>query len=213
MSDLSIVIVTYNSAGVIRRCLDSVFGQELAPYTLEVIIVDNASTDETKDIVLTYSSKIRVVENTENRGFAAAANEGASLAQSALLLFSNPDTYVEPGSLKKMLAFFPEHSEISIAGCRMLHENGTKQRSCWKKPNLATLIAEMVLPYDVSLKLVTEEPQQTSTVPSVSGACMLIKRSDFVNLHGFDTDFFMYYEDIDFCVRAQQAGLKTYYYP
>ncbi|MBI3580375.1 MAG: glycosyltransferase, partial [Ignavibacteriales bacterium] len=158
MSDLSIVIVTYNSAGVIRRCLDSVFVEELAPYTLEVSIVDNASTDETKNIVSTYSSKIRITENTENRGFAAAANEGASLAQSALLLFLNPDSHVEPGSLKKMLVFSRERSEVSIAGCQMLHANGTKQRSCWKKPNLATLIAEMFLPYDVSLKLVTEEP-------------------------------------------------------
>lgn len=213
MSDLSIVIVTFNSAGVIRRCLDSIFAQELAPYTLEIIIIDNASTDETKNILLSYSSKIRIVENTENRGFAAAANMGASHAQSSPLFFLNPDSYVTPGSLKKLLAFSQEHREVSIIGCRMLHTDGTNQRSCWKKPNLATLVAEMVLPYNLSLKLVTEEPRQESPVPGVSGACMLVRRSDFEKLHGFDEKFFMYYEDIDLCVRARQAGLKTYYYP
>lgn len=213
MSDLSIVIVTYNSAGVIRRCLDSIFVQEITPDTLEVIVVDNASTDETKEIVSTYSFKIRIIGNAENRGFAAAANEGASQAKNSLVLFLNPDVYCTEGSLKKMLGFFQEHRAVSIMGCRMLNTEGNEQRSCWKKPNLTTLIAEMFLPYDFSLKLVTKEPKQASVVPSVSGACMVVFRNDFEKLRGFDERFFMYYEDIDLCIRAQQAGLKTYYNP
>lgn len=213
MSDVSIIIVTYNSAGVIRRCLDSIFLQEIIPAKLDVIVVDNASTDETKTIASTYSSNVRIIGKTENRGFAAAANEGAFQAKSELLLFLNPDVYCSEGTLKHILGFFQEHQGVSLMGCRLLNTDGSSQRSCWKKPNLTTLVAEMFLSYKFSLKLVTQEPKHISIVPSISGACMVVRRSDFEKLQGFDERFFMYYEDMDLCVRAQQAGLKIYYYP
>jgi GT2 family glycosyltransferase len=211
--DFSVVIVTYNSSAWIRPCLDSVLRQAGECSRLEIIVVDNASTDETRAIVATEYPLVTVIANDRNRGFGAAVNQGAARAQHDVLLFLNPDTVVEAGFMRGLHEFFALHPGPSIAGGRLKEPDGRVQPSCWRTPGLWSVLVESALPYTISLEIMTVIPSEVSLVETVSGACMAVAKADFDRLGGFDERFFMYYEDFDLCIRARQAGIPVYHVP
>ena len=179
----------------------------------ELIIVDNASTDSTREIVNQKFPHLRLRENSKNIGFAGAVNEGfsASIGKNVLLL--NPDAVLGPNFLKELSCFLQGNPQVDIVGCKILRKDGKPERSCWKTPSLKTVMFEMLLPHKLSIRLIAESPNQKQDVEIVSGACMAVRRDVFEHFRGFDPRFFLYYEDADFCYRARQAGLKVYFYP
>jgi GT2 family glycosyltransferase len=120
---------------------------------------------------------------------------------------------VEEKFFTKLSDFLAATPQASIAGFRLVDANGERQPSCWKKPTLGRTVLEMFLPYEVSIHMITENPIHTSEVDMVSGACMAIKRDLFDRLKGLDSQFFMYYEDADFCYRTRDAGFHIYCLP
>ena len=213
MTTFSLIIVTYNSSDVILPCLDSLFHAEGIVLPFEVIVVDNASTDGTVEAVRRKFASVTVLENKNNIGFAAALNQGAAVAKGTFLLLLNPDTVLHEGFLHQLHECFKSSPNAAIVGCNLVDGNGNHLPSCWYDPSLKTVFYEMFLPHKMALELVTENPATDQRVDMVSGACMVIRREVFQQLNGFDTRFFMYYEDADFCLRARQAGYNVYYYP
>lgn len=211
MIQYSVIIVTYNSAEFIEKCIKSI---ELENHTdVELILLDNSSTDSTVQIIEEKFSSIRLVKNKHNVGFAAAVNQAVVQSKSDYLLILNPDTILETKFINKLHKFIEEKPDLSIIGFVLIGVNGEHQPTCWKTPSLKTLFFEMFLPYKLSLKLVTEKYNSLSEVDSVSGACMLVKRNVFEKLSGFDERFFMYLEDLDFCLRARKEGYKVFTNP
>ena len=213
MTTFSIIIVTYNSSKLITPCLDSLYHTEGIVLPFEVIVVDNASSDGTVEMIGKKFQQVRIIENKENKGYGAAVNHGAEIAEGKFLIILNPDTIVSENFLQSLSEFFQTTPDAAIVGCRLIGADGVQHASCWHDPRLWTVLCEMFLPYSVGLPLVTEKPTTTKTVDMVSGACLAIKRNIFQQLNGFDEQFYMYYEDSDLCLRARNMGLKVFFHP
>ena len=210
-AEYSVIIVTYNSAGWIRDCIASVLAQKADCRRLEVIVVDNASSDGSASIVRREFPEVVLALNEQNVGFAAAVNRGAAEAQCEKLLLLNPDASLRSGFFSHLNNFFEGHPELAIVGCALYASDGSRQVSSWKTPGLWTALLEAALPHELSLPLVTVHPNSTGEVETVSGACMTVGRSEFDRLGRFDERFFMYYEDFDLCIRARAQGIQTFY--
>lgn len=207
MISLSLVIVTYNSGTVISSCLESF--RECPEF--EIVIVDNASTDNTVQLIESRFPAVILLKNSVNKGFASAANQGFGRTTAPWVMFLNPDTTIPADKICSLRMVLQEQNQWSIAGCRMVDQAGNRQRSCWKSPSLFLLFLESFLPYSLSLPLLTQLPDRTREVNMVSGGCMIIRRKLFADLGGFDERFFMYYEDADLCLRARREKHKIWY--
>lgn len=207
--DVSVVVVGYRAAALLPGCLDSLdaAGGELA---LERIVVDNASGDETAAVV-GARPQVRLLANAANRGFAAAANQGAREARGRLLLFLNPDARPAPASLAALVSALEAADRAGLAGPRLAWPDGRPQPSAWPAPSLATLAFEALLlrnlwPRSQLDHLAAPVDGPPLAVPCLSGACLLARRPCFDSLGGFDEGFFLYHEDWDLCLRARDAG-------
>lgn len=213
MIALSIIIVTRNSAHAITACLESLRTSLAGRRDCEIIVIDNASTDETAEIIAGTFPSAKLSMNNKNVGFAAAVNQVATLSTGQTLLLLNPDTTMHQNFIPALFSFIDRTSEAAIIGCGMLDDHGAHQPSCWKRPNLRTAFLESALPHIISLRLVTDFSTRMREVDMVSGGCMAIRKKVFEDLGGFDERFFLYYEDADLCLRAKQSGHKIFFLP
>jgi len=191
--DLSIIVVTYNTATLIERCLDSVLAA--TGIAADIRVVDNASSDGTAGVVCRAFPSIPCIENDENVGFAAANNQALPDCTGRYILFLNPDTEVTPSSLAAMVSFMDGHPAVGLAGARIVYPDGTPQWSVsYHYPSERYARKELLdLPGEIACVL---------------GAAM-IARPDLVRvLGGFDDDFFLYGEDQDLCLRIRRAGFE-----
>jgi len=215
---LSLVIVTYRNAADIGRCLRAV-GKAVPRVSMEVIVVDNASGDDTSAVARAAAPEARVIERTLNGGFADGCRAGAAAATGRWLLFLNPDTAIAPDAIGALLGCARGHRSAGIVGGRFVHADGTVDpRSWWGRPSpwsvlcfalgLSSLLPGNRLFDPESPRPWTSQPGQERAVPVVSGAFMLVKRELWDELDGFDPAFFMYAEDADFCLRAAARGYR-----
>lgn len=214
--NLSILIVTYNSEKYIYRCLQSLHSQTSNNINYDVLVIDNASCDNTVNIIRNNFPDVKCIQNTENLGYAKAVNIGVNNLSGEYVLLLNPDVILYNDFFTKLEHFLKEKEryKFSVLGVKLIDEKGKTQPSCWKRVTIFTIIAEMLLPYQISKFLVTVSPDELTEVENVSGACMLVVKKDFETLSGFDTNFFLYYEEIDFCLRARkELNLKVLYNP
>lgn len=219
-TQLTIVIVNWNSGLLLRQCLRSIEAVHCKGFEFEqIVIVDNASSDDSADGLTSAKLPINVYRNTKNKGFAAACNQGAKNSQADYLLFLNPDTCITQEALRISLGYMSSESAqgIGICGVRMLDENGVAHRSCTRFPTPAMFVA-----YSLGLDRVSPrvfpghfmrewDHLQDRMVDHVIGAFYLVRREVFVTLNGFDERFFVYLEDLDFSRRAKVLGWKTQY--
>ncbi len=195
MGDVTVVIVTYNSAKYIKRCLASLKDQK-------VILVDNNSNDSTIELANHYPCKI--IKNKFNLGYAKAANIGASSSKTDYVLLMNPDVYVKKDTIQNMLSFMKIHTDCDILGPKLLSLNNTLIYSCKKFPTLKTIFGRRfnIFKDDVDLYLMKNyNHKEARKVDWVSGACMMFKKNIRMN-----EKFFLYLEDVDLCRN------KTVYY-
>lgn len=213
----SIVIVTYNSAEHIESCL-----RGLSEPGWERIVVDNSSWDATLERARAVTGTV-VLPNAENRGFAAAAQQGARAARGPLLLFLNPDVVAEPGALDALRAAV-EPQSVAAAGGRLLNSDGTPQVgfAVRRFPTLGSALAEVLLlnrlvpanPWNRRYRCLDFDYDRAAEVEQPAGACLLVKRSAWEAVGGFDESFFpLWFEDVDLCRRLRAGGWTIVYEP
>src|SRR6266511_5816990 len=210
---VDIVIVNWNSRRHLRECL-AALDQSTIAERLNVIVVDNASTDGSADALAAERARLDVVLNAENRGFAAGCNQGAKKGSAPILLFVNPDVRVRPDTLAAVARYLddPAHSGVGVLGAQLMDADGRVQRCCARTPTVVTLLLQSLFldrlcPALVPRHFLTEwDHGDTRPVDQVMGAFLMIRRGLFEELGGFDERFFLYYEDVDLCLAARQSG-------
>lgn len=218
--DLSIIIVSHKARQWLGQCLGSLRAHPEVPA--EVIVVENGSDDGSAELVGEQFPEVTLVCNAQPQGFAANNNTGALASSAPLLLFLNPDTEAPPGSLRAMLEVMARHPECGVFGSRLLDSAGEVERSMGRFPTLTSIAIDRLLQSLPALRPLLERfsqrhflgYEQERGVDWVTGAALWIRREALDRAGGWDgTTFFMYYEDVDLCYRARQAGYKVLYVP
>jgi GT2 family glycosyltransferase len=220
-TDLSIVIVTWNSRRDIERCLHT-----LARYSsgvaVEIIVFDNASTDGTAAWVTTHFPEARLISSEVNLGFARANNRAAREAEGRHLLFLNPDTWVDSDLATELVRFLDSHPQAGACAPRVLNPDGSLQRGTMRTlPTLETLFYDQtglsrLFPGSRRFGrywMTWWDHNDMREVEQAAGACFAIRRGLFEQIGGFDEGYFMYYEDVELCRAVMAAGWKTFFLP
>jgi N-acetylglucosaminyl-diphospho-decaprenol L-rhamnosyltransferase len=214
---VDVVVVAFESRVLVLAALDSLAAHGGLP--LDVVVVDNASADGTVAAVRERHPRARVLANAENRGFAAACNQGWREGRAPLVLFLNPDAEVLPGALPALAAVLETRPDAGIAGPRTLNEDGTVQVSTGEDLTIASewrqrRLVRGVRARDARALAEAEARHSREHEPDwVSGACLLARRGVLVAAGGFDEGFFLYEEDADLCRRARSAGWRVVFTP
>jgi len=213
--DLSIIIVNWNTRDYLLGCLRSVFLSENSP-SREVIVIDNGSQDGSGTEVKRLFPEIHLIANEENLGFAKATNQGLILASGRYLLLLNPDTEVKQGAIDRLVYFMDHHPDAGIVGCQLLNPDGSKQNSIANFPTLATeLLNKSVLRWLFPKKFPGKERNYTEPieVDSVIGACMMTRREALKQVGPLDEEYFLFFEETDWCFRMRKGGWKVFHQP
>jgi len=223
MKELSIIIVNYNGIGFIEGCLESI-REHLGKVNFEVIIMDNASTDGSVEYLkdfCSYDRGFRLMEMGSNAGFGIASNKGAGAAEGRFLLFLNPDCKMISDDIGSLLKFYKDSDSPGVIGAKIVGESGMLHYSCRTFPTLARQFYESYFLHRIfcrnrifgSYFMSWWDHSGPREADWIAGSFMLVDRGLFMGSGGFDTDYFMYSEDTDFCLRLYRMGHKNYYYP
>lgn len=216
---LSIIIVNWNSGNQLAACISSIkYAAAALDDEWEVIVVDNASSDDSLAEISKLSGRLKLVKNAQNRGFAAACNQGASLARGHYLLFLNPDTRLFTDSLAKPISFMEAHASqgVGICGIRLLDDEGKTTTCASRFPGLRVMMGSLLglsvcFPRLFPPHLMRPIELTTNQfVDQVTGAYFLVRHRVYDACGGFDEQFFVYYEEVDFSLRAMQKGFASY---
>jgi len=212
MTDLSIIIVNWNTRDLLKECLASIFRHQ-PDFSLQVIVVDNASGDGSREMIRQDFSSVQLIENLDNFGYVVANNQGGHVAMGRFLLFLNPDTLVRAGTLAGAVAFMEQHPEAGVMGCRTLNADGSLQATAFAFPNQLRVFA-----YVLGLNRIFKLSRFTDhsllrTADYVQGSFLIIKKELFNDCSGFDERFFIYADEVDLCMRVKEKGFMIYYYP
>ncbi len=217
---LSIVIVSWKVKKDLVQCLDSLYANPPA-CSFEVIVIDNASGDGTVEIIKSNFGEVVVVVNSQNRGFAAANNQGIEKARGEYIFLLNPDTIIPLNSLDVLVKFMDDNSDVGGCGTQLLNKDGTIQPSARSFPTFrGALYRHTIFRYLRIFKneykkwLMKGFDHRTQTdVGQVMGAALMVRRSVIDRIGVMDEWFFMYYEEVDLCYRIKQAGWRVVFVP
>lgn len=207
---LSVIIPTWNTADITLKCVKSI-RRFFSPQQIEIIVADNGSNDDTL-AKLKKEGGVVIIENKTNLGFGKSNNIGAKLAQGGYLLFLNSDMELIDNKLINMFNYLDTHPEIGLIGPKFLNLNLSDQGSVLPPQSLCKAFKEFWLGQTAYSKYVPATNQPIE-VWSISGGAVMIKRSLFERIGGWDKRYFMYYEDLELCRQVKKLGYKIYYYP
>lgn len=214
MTRLAIVIVNWNTKNLLEECLRSIQAETQTPHCIWV--VDNASSDGSREMVKERFPDVRLIENAENRGFAAANNQAIAQIQAPYILLLNSDTVVLDGALDRMVEHLELHPELSALGCRLLNADGTLQASCHRfYSTMGSLVENKLMArlipwrFRHSPYLTFWDHSKNRQVDWVTGACLLVRKATIEKVGLLDEDFFMYGEEVDWQLRMRQSGHKV----
>jgi len=211
--DLSIVIVSYNTKDLTDNCLSSIYhNADIAG--IEIIVIDNASSDGSADFIMSKYPQVRLGTNDQNVGFAKACNQGIRCSSGKYLFFLNPDTYVTENVFKTVITFFEHNPEVGMAGCHLYYPNGRPQRSFFKFTSISnlmgrSLLLNAILPQNKITNIFFPgypENEIPKYVDRVYGAAMIARKEALEKAGLFDESYFMYSEEEDLCFRIRKAG-------
>ncbi len=220
LPSIDIIIVNWNSANQLRECLESIVDTNHHNFRLDrVVIVDNASTDQSLTEIENINLPLTIIKNLDNKGFGFACNQGAASSNSNYLLFLNPDTKLFKDSLDKPVNFMENSlkQRIGVVGIQLVDSQGEIQRSCTRFPTLTNFwcniigIDKVIANKFTSYLMREWDHTKTEQVDQVMGAFYLIRRDVFRALNGFDETFFVYFEDLDLSYRLSKSGWSSYY--
>ncbi|MCL4199784.1 glycosyltransferase family 2 protein [Patescibacteria group bacterium] len=210
--DLSIIIVSFNTKKLTEDCLTSVMRSlKDAKLTWEIILIDNVSTDGTREMLKKKFPMVRTVLNDENVGFGKGNNQGIRMSRGEYILLLNSDTIVLNNSIVKLVSYGRQHPNAFI-GPKLLNPDRSPQSSCGPFFSLPVVFASLFLKGDY-IGLTRWSPTRARKVDWVSGACILAPKKLFMQDLLFDENIFMYMEEIDLLMRARKKGYPTYFYP
>ncbi len=226
MLDLVVIILNYNTRDLLRGCLTSLRDQ--TGLRFEICVVDNASPDDSADVVAAEFPEVRLIRSAVNGGYPAGNNQGLraygfpDVPQTRYAMLLNPDTLVPAGALAQMVAFADANPAVGVVGPKLLLMDGTLDKACRRSfptPEISFYrLAGLskVFPhskrfgrYNMTYLGIDEQ----ADVDSVVGACMLVRAGAIQKAGLLDEQFFMYGEDLDWCLRIKQAGYRAVYYP
>jgi GT2 family glycosyltransferase len=228
--DLSVIIVSWNVRDLLRACLRSILDAcpeysrgadpEGAPQ-IEIIVIDNASTDGSPEMLRTEFPQVQLVANDGNRGFTAANNQGLDLSHGRHLLLLNPDTQVVGDALATMVRHLDEHPTVGALGPQLRYPDGSLQSSRRRFPTFATALVESTVLQEwwqdnriLRRYYLDGTPDDSiQAVDWVVGACLAVRRQAYEQVGGLDEGYFMYSEELDWCRRIVDAGWDVVYLP
>ena len=214
--DVAAVIVNYNVRDHLLACVHSLRDEGVR----DIVVVDNDSRDGSGPALAAADPEARFIPAGANLGFGTAANRGVAATNASRVLILNPDAVVEPGSVKALLAALDGDRGLAVVGPRVDNPDGTRYPSTRRFPDLGVAVGHaflgLVRPgnrFTRRYRMLDCDPDRVGDVDWVSGTCMLVRRSAFDAVGGFDETYFMYVEDVDLCWRLRQAGWRIGYEP
>lgn len=222
---LSVIIVNWNTCQLLDRSLQTL-AEELARQNLsaeenEVFVVDNNSSDGSQELVAQKYPWVKLITNKENRGFARANNQALQVAEGKYVLLLNPDTEIYAGAVGTLIDFLNKHAEAGVVAPQLINTDGSIQRSCRAFPSFLGLFCELIgisrfMPPGSkarSYKMLDWEHDDERQVDQPEGACLLVRKELFSQIGTFDEEFFMLFEEVDWCYRAKKAGWQIWFTP
>ncbi len=220
MIDVSIIIVNWNTQEILRDCLASII-VNTHNVEYEIIVVDNASSDGSVQMLKNDFPQIRLIANTDNRGFAAANNQAMVVARGRYYLLLNSDTVILGDVIANSIQFADTDDTIAVMGCRILNPDRTLQPSCFMFPSLLNMLLSATYLYKLlpdsrffgREQMTWWNRDDTCQVDVVTGCFMLVRRKAVEQVGVMDEDFFMYGEETDWCYRFKEQGWKNVFSP
>jgi GT2 family glycosyltransferase len=218
--DISIVVVSFNTRDVLRECLLSVH-REIGSLRAQVIVVDNASTDGSPEMIELEFPEAKLIRSKINLGFGSANNLGIQSARGRYVVLLNSDAFLTHGSLHHSVAHMDNNPHAGLGGCRFIGRDGSWQPSARKFP---TVLSDLIVLSGLAARFPRSRffgradrtwanSMEAAEVDWVPGAYSII-RSEVLETSGlFDPRFFLYYEEIDLCMRIKQKGYAIWYWP
>lgn len=218
--DVSIIIVNWNTKELLRDCLKSI-EEQAGKIDYEIVLVDNNSTDGSVEMVKSEFENVVLIQNSENRGFAAANNQAVRIAKGRYVLLLNSDTIVLDHAFEKTLAFADKHPDAAVTGCRVLNPDGTLQNTCFMFPSITNMLLSCTYLYKLfpgsrffgREQMTWWDRSDIREVDVVTGCFMLIRKEAIEQTGLMDEQFFMYGEETDWCFRFRKNGWKIMFTP
>lgn len=220
MADVTISIVSNNNRELILGCLDSIY-KTADGLDVEVIVIDNVSSDGSVGAIRERFPQVRLILNEKKEGFSANHNKALRVAQADFILVLNDDTILHPGALKAMRDFLRDTQQAGAVGCMLLNADGTPQRTGMKRPTL--LAAAMISlglhrlfpgnPVTSGYFNIKRDFSGPEEVESINAAAIMVKREVLGKAGYLDEGFFLFCEDVDWCIRMREAGFRLYFLP
>jgi len=212
---VSVIIVNWNTKNILTNCIDSIY-QTIDNLSCEVIVVDNASSDGSIEMLQERYSQVIKIFNSVNRGFGAANNQGFAVMKGKYALLLNSDTILTPGAINKLHSFARAHPQVAIVCGQLLNADGTRQNSIAAFPTLLTLAAntsllEYLFPWRFPSK--RYEHKKPIEVDSAIGACMMICKKALDEVGFFDERYFFFFEETDLAYAFSRKGWSVYHIP
>lgn len=218
--DLSIIIVNWNTKHLLRNCIKSIYNQA-GEIDFEIIVIDNASSDGSAKMVMAEFPSVILIENSVNRGFAAANNQGIAMAKGRYILLLNSDTIVCDNAIEETIRYADNHPEAAVVGCQVWESASTIQMTCFRFPSATNLFLSgsglatafrhnRILGREQMLWWKRDNEKEVDVVP---GMFMLVRKEAIDKVGVMDEDYFIYCEEADWCYRFKQADWKMLFWP
>ena len=217
---ISIIIVNYNVLCFLKECIKSIYNSDLK-QNFEIIIIDNNSPEPLLGS-FDKNDNIKIYQFTSNKGFAKAVNFGISKSNGDYILLLNPDTLVHRNTLNILSQYLDLNKDVGVVGCKVVYPNGKYQLSSKRHFPTLSIIITLFLKLDKifpanrffgKYNYTYLDENKLACVDAVSGSCMMFKKEIFNDIGNFDENFFLYFEDTDFCYRAIKKNYKVVYNP
>ncbi|MFP4082409.1 MAG: glycosyltransferase family 2 protein [Candidatus Aminicenantes bacterium] len=217
---LSIIIVNWNTRDLLRQCVESIKAH-IRNITYQIVVVDNASSDGSAEMVEKSFPEVNLIKNKENQGFGRANNQGLAQAKGKYILFLNSDVKVNARCLDRMFEFMEKNPEVGASSCRLTFPDGSLQHSCRKFPSFKVFFPLVLgLRYFFPRMKVFRDylmldwgHSDTREVDQIMGSFMFTRARALRQVGGFDERYWMYFEEVDLCLRMKKAGWKIVHYP
>lgn len=216
--DLSIITVPWNVKDLVRDNLKAIY-RNTKNIKFEIFAVDNKSADGTVDMLVREFPQVNLIANNYNAGFAKANNQAIEMSQGRYVLLLNPDMRVKDGTLETMVKWMDEHPEAGVAGCRLLKEDGEIVPHVRRIPTIWDQLAIVLKLPHVFPKILNKylfkdfDYSKEAEVDSIRGSFFMIRRELLDKIGGLDELYFIWFEEVDYCIRARKAGYKVMYTP
>jgi GT2 family glycosyltransferase len=218
--DVSVIIVSWNTCNLLCDCLRSIY-EQTSEITFEVIVIDNASGDKSAQMVQKEYPQVILLENSNNRGLAAANNQGIAVAKGRYVLLLNSDTMICDRAIEKSVKYADSRARAAVVGCQVWKNQDVVQMTCFRFPSLMNLFLRFsglarIFKYNRFFgreMMLWWRRDNERKVDVVSGMFMLVRRGAIETVGLMDEAYFMYYEETDWCYRFAQAGWERLFWP